>query len=178
MADTKLNICCIIDFDGFHVDKLGFLTREFGFIGMHDENPRSHRYNLTKFWSKTSEKSKKTIFFCKKNIHGMSFRPMPSEIVKSYSNFEKDVKDFYLECCSTRKCAVGFKGGHVERDLLQKLRIPYINLEEYQVPKFDILNRDGKYNDFNCGYHQNLYHCPKAEVMAFRDCLRDIIVLQ
>ena len=38
-----------------------------------------------------------------------------------------------------KRTVVGYKGGHVEKDLLQKLNIPSLNLETLGCPKYDDL---------------------------------------
>ena len=54
---------------------------------------------------------------------------------------------------------IGYKGGHVEKDLLQRLGIPSVNLEEFGCPKFEHL----MVPDFNpvegCGFHVRQSHC-------------------
>lgn len=61
---------------------------------------------------------------------------------------------------------MGFKGGHVEKDLLLSLNIPYIDLEQWGCPKFDKLPRP---LGLGCGCHANAetHHCPQLECEAF-----------
>jgi hypothetical protein len=172
------NICGIVDFDGCHTQEFGFLTREFGYIGMNtSDKPMSYRYDLSQFWPNLSKKSRKTAYFCEKNIHGLRFKPKKFEVVKPYNQFERDVRNFYSDYASSEKYIVAFKGGCVEKNVLQKLEVPFVNIEIYDVPKYDTLNVNGEYNRFTCGYHDNVFHCPRAEVKAFKDFLQSRTVM-
>ena len=67
---------------------------------------------------------------------------------------------------------VGYKGGHVEKDLLNKLNIPSLNLETLGCPKYDVLRHEHlKYTNLSpsCGFHQDdtRHHCPVTECHAF-----------
>ena len=67
---------------------------------------------------------------------------------------------------------VGYKGGHVEKDLLNKLNIPSLNLETLGCPKYDVLRSDDlKYVNLlpSCGFHKDdtRHHCPVTECHAF-----------
>lgn len=60
---------------------------------------------------------------------------------------------------------MAYKGGHYEKDLLEKLGIPSFNLEELGCPKANQLAP--RYDGCpQCGLHQ-FGHCPKQEVALF-----------
>ncbi|KAG8172488.1 hypothetical protein JTE90_009834 [Oedothorax gibbosus] len=63
---------------------------------------------------------------------------------------------------------MAFKGGNIEKNVLWRLNIPYLDLEEYGCPKFDELKKS--LTSFKtCGFHiDETLHCPQAEVTAFR----------
>ena len=54
----------------------------------------------------------------------------------------KDIHQEYsvrAQSSEGKRTVVGYKGGHVEKDLLQKLNIPSLNLETLGCPKYDDL---------------------------------------
>ena len=61
---------------------------------------------------------------------------------------------------------VAYKGGHYEKDLLKKLDISSVNLEELGCPKVDEIMSMYKRHDFTmarCRIHSH-GHCPMEEV--------------
>ena len=66
------------------------------------------------------------------------------------------------------KGTVAYKGGNVEKNLLDDLKIPSLNLEELGCPKVEVLAEEAPYVYEHCGHHKNLtIHCPKKEVLLF-----------
>ena len=74
---------------------------------------------------------------------------------------------------------VAFKGGHVEKDVLKKLGIPYVNIELFGCPKFEKLTNLGYKLIPNCEHHRKRqdvrFHCAKVECVAFLDWIKDQI---
>ena len=64
---------------------------------------------------------------------------------------------------------VAYKGGHVEKDLLDKLDIPNINLETSGCPKYKQLKQTIVEPLSSCGFHLNdsIYHCPMTECQTY-----------
>ena len=78
------------------------------------------------------------------------------------------VCDFYHEVKQSEKLGLAYKGGHYERDLLTRLDIPSIDLEEYGCPKAESLINELVWLE-TCGNHTvpGAYaHCAKLEVEA------------
>ena len=80
-------------------------------------------------WCNLSPVVKKTVSYIKHQIHILTYPPWKKE---------KANKDYRLEEV-TRQLYEATKGVHVERDLLNKLNIPSLNLELYGCPKYDML---------------------------------------
>lgn len=169
MKETNLhNICLIIDLDGFFVgtDKI-FYTREIGYASLTKNYENSFRFDLTRLFNSLTDKDYKTISYCKFNVHGLSFRPMPCE---KDTLPRKKLKDIILAIYQTHKTfdknIIAYKGGHIERDLLDELEIPSINLEDYGCPKYEKLPTP---QIKDCGFHVKMehVHCPKVECAAF-----------
>ena len=68
------------------------------------------------------------------------------------------------------KSVLAYKGGHYERDLLNRLNIPSVNLEIYGCPKAERLFDELGWIE-TCGNHipgrYQYKHCPKVEVEAY-----------
>ena len=64
---------------------------------------------------------------------------------------------------------VAYKGGHVEKDLLNKSNIPCLDLESWGCPKFEQLQQMIVETLASCGFHlnDNIHHCPMTECHAF-----------
>ena len=82
------------------------------------------------------------------------------------------VQDLYQDYSTSDRTVVGYKGGHVEKDLLNKLNIPSLNLETLGYPKYDVLrSQDPKYYKLlsSSGFHKDdsRHHCPVTECDAF-----------
>ena len=66
------------------------------------------------------------------------------------------------------KGTVAYKGGQAEKNLLNNLKIPSLNLEELGCPKVDVLVEEAPFCFEHCGHHKTLLsHCPKKEVLLF-----------
>ena len=77
----------------------------------------------------------------------------------------------YVTCSEGNRTVVGYKGGHVEKDLLQALNIPSLNLETLGCPRYDVLRIQFLSESLlpSCGFHKDdkLHHCPVTECHAF-----------
>ncbi len=123
--------------------------------------------NLKKYFPKLTSKDLKNVNYCKFKIHGLSFRPLPGE--KRCLNDDR-LMDFvarlYENHSTESQYVIGYKGGNVERDILNQLGIPNVNIEDFNCPKYNYLP---KVTISDCGFHLplNNYHCPKLECYAF-----------
>ncbi|GBN91246.1 hypothetical protein AVEN_243958-1 [Araneus ventricosus] len=165
-------VCCVIDFDGFRVSGQ-FLVREFGYIGINSSTGSSVRFDLRPYEEDISRSEWKTIDYVTKHITGLPFHPMENEETAPLRLLKCKVIAVHDLYRTDDKNVVAYKGGNVEKDLLQQLNIPYLNLEDYGCPKFDILKNQQTYE--NCGYHIRDKHCPLAEVTAFRNWMLENI---
>jgi len=59
---------------------------------------------------------------------------------------------------------VAYKGGCIERHLLNGLGIPNINLEDIGCPKINDIILECPFTFPTCGHHKKNFHCPKQEV--------------
>jgi hypothetical protein len=68
---------------------------------------------------------------------------------------------------------VGYKGGNIERDLLNMLGVSCINMEIMACPKYEQLLSKYNVEPETCGYHikRGRYHCSRHEVKLFSQFL-------
>ena len=82
-----------------------------------------------------SHKDKKTVNFAKHKIHGLSFQPFYRHW--AYAQDQVDVLlRLYNQYRTKERTVVTYKGGNVEKDLLDKLNISNINLGTWGCPKY------------------------------------------
>lgn len=56
---------------------------------------------------------------------------------------QQDIFELYKTFKSPHQDLVGYKGGHVEKDVLNEVNIPSINWEQWGCPKFETLMEKG-----------------------------------
>ena len=79
-----------------------------------------------------------------------------------------------------RPMRLAFKGGTAERLFCEKFRLPCVNLEDYNCPKYNTLIKNAEYAEIanweDCGLHtfghSRSYHCCRSEVAVFRHWLK------
>lgn len=169
-----LNICLIIDVDGFPIQqaskekgKKKLYIREMGYASLTKYTIGSFRFDLKKYFNSLSDVDHISASYCKYNVHGLTFRPQPKEKdVRPEDEVTKIILEIYNKSKTFDKNVVAYKGGQHEEDILYKLQIPYLNLEDYGCPKFEELPIP---TIKDCGWHLPIKkaHCPKVECAAF-----------
>ena len=172
----------ILDLEGFFINKT-FHARELGYYTWNKEHGR-HAFRLLIPHQDLSEKDKQTVNFNINKIHGLSYQPNPQEHGQHPRVIPRLVRDLYQDDSTPNRPVVGYKGGHVEKDLLNKLNIPSLNLETLGCPKYDVLrSQDLKYYTFlpSCGFHKDdtRHHCPVTKCHTFWVWYKmDVVVLK
>ena len=162
MGTTQDDVCLVIDMECFRVvgrqqcRELGFCSwkGDSGRVAIHPHKPFRH----------LTQEEKKQVHYITREIHGLSYEPCRGE--PATVSVTSVVERLYREFAVDHRRRVAFKGGHVERDLLLHLRIPFLNLETLGCPKYEHLQRG---NEETCGWHAipNKHHCAMAECKAF-----------
>lgn len=161
------NICVIIDAECFYIQGHQRI-RELGFSSLTQERNGSYRFDLSQYVQKMNNKEWKTANYCKKRIHGLTIQPLAGE---RYCMNEKEIDsiiiNLYKKNYTDKQYLVAFKGGHIENDKLDKLKIPFINLESFGCPKYKELPTPAIYD---CGYHIPIpnVQCPIKKSFAFK----------
>ena len=164
------NLCLILDLEGFFINKT-FHVRELGYHTWNGEHGR-HAFSIPIPYKTLNDKDKRTVNFVCHKIHGLTYQPCDPERFQDprvLGPLVKDLHDMYVRCSEGQRTVVGYKGGHVEKDLLQKLNIPSLNLETLGCPKYDDLKSEMLPLLPSCSFHKDsfVHHCPVKECHAF-----------
>ena len=164
------NLCLILDLEGFFINKR-FHVRELGYVTWNGGHGR-HAFSIPIPYETLKDQDKRSVSFVCRKIHGLTYQPTRAEQVQNPLVIGILVQQIYQESCKFSKgqrTVVGYKGGHVEKDLLEKLNIPSLNLEIMGCPKYDVLKT--QFNSLlpSCGFHKDdsIHHCPVQECHAF-----------
>ena len=171
----------IMDMEGYFLPE--FYCRELGAVGLSDETTLHYFYKMPMSFLDLSPSQATTVTFVKSRIHGLPFVPSHQEKAHPYDQLMKDILYMYRSQMQVGKMMVAYKGGHVEKDILDKLNeenqlnIPYIDLEELGCPKVDTLIHQGYgYNVSDCGHHFvhrlskiQCIHCAFLEVQILKE---------
>ena len=159
----------IIDMDGFTINKT-FYCKEIGMLNINEEVAVSHHFKIPFTCHDLTEKDQKSCYYLFKHVHKLPFIT-PNSL--PLHHLEPVVKDFYEEIGEK---IIAYKGGRIERELLQRLNIPGINLELFGCPKAEHLFSRLAWLE-TCGHHVGTdpyRHCPKTEVEAFGLWLKEV----
>ena len=94
------------------------------------------------------------------------------------------VQSLYNNHRTAHQWVVAFKGEHVENDLLRELKIPFVNLVDYNCPKVKDLLTEGFRPILDCGHHLHSHtHLPQSRMQLFwekpsRSMIRQIAMLR
>ena len=162
-------ITLIIDLEGFILSR-GFIVRELGWCTILGENDSQHFYSRLRY-KDLNVKDRRTVNFVYKDIHGLRFESNYREAALPQRDVEGVIRALY------RGGLVAYKGGHLEKDLLDKMGLPSINLEELGCPKADSLWSKTDHHGTDCGHHKKdlvkMVHCPKQETFLFFQWLQN-----
>lgn len=160
----------IIDIDGFPKENNIFFKE----VAIYDlEYNIVNLYHILLPVEFLAQGKNKTINFCMKNIHGMEFRNYTTDI--SYYELIYNMKRMNRY----EGFIWAYKGGTVEKKLLDELHFDSINLENLGCPKFekilDSLNSNFLISNglSNCPRHihfihkKRICHCSAVEVKIF-----------
>ena len=161
-------ITLIIDLEGFCLSS-GFIVRELGWCTIQGENDSQHFYSRLRY-KELNYKDRRTVNYVYKHIHGLGFEAAYREAALPQRDVEGVIRALY------RGGLVAYKGGHLEKDLLDKMGLPWVNLEEFGCPKADVLWSKTDNDGASCGCHKKdlfkMVHCPKQETFLFFQWLK------
>ena len=103
------------------------------------------------------------------NIHKLPFGVPRGVKASEICELKSIVSSFYRDVKRDARSVIGYKGGHVERDVLRRLDIPCVNLDQFGCPKAEELIKHLIWLE-TCGNHMTAdacLHCAKVEVEAY-----------
>ena len=147
MNNNNKIIKFLIDLDGFFIHttasrgtRVKFLPKELGVTDLEEWKTNCYTFKLNMSFSQLSSTDKKTVAYLRKYHHGLVFRDYPEDLPR-YSLY-RIMKELIREC-NNDGYYIAFKGGNVEKNLLKRLNFQrFIDLEEYNCPKFQLLLED------------------------------------
>ena len=99
----------------------------------------SYFFDIAIGWNEMDERDVRNFLYVQKNIHTLPLDVPPSTKSFHINKLENIVSDFYQRVRRRNDSAMAYKGGHFARDLLEKLRIPFVNVESFGGPKAEHL---------------------------------------
>ena len=176
------DLCLILDLEGFFINKT-FHVRELGYYTWNEEHG-CHAFRILIPHKDLGQKDKQTVNFIINKIHGLSYQPSEAEHPQHRRVKPRMVQDLYQDYSTPDRPVVGYKGDHMEKNLLNKLNFPSLDLGTLGCPKCDVLrSQDLKHYTLlpSCGFHKDdtRHHCPVTECHAFWVSYKtDVVVLK
>lgn len=177
-------VCGILDVEAFQHKKL-LIYREFAFAPF-DGNELSdeklflgpdilhHNVSPNQIPPPEARDIWYTIRTLKYKIHGLDLFPdEPSELCCPQEAVKWLILGWYEAFACNQRYMIAFKGGNLERDLLDWLNIPFVNLEEFGCPSFHTIPpEERKQFTISCGQHhyapRGEDHCSMKETSFYR----------
>ena len=166
-------ICVVIDLEGFQVkSRGGFQVRELGYCDWQRHHAGSYRYQLPGYLKDLPKQDQLTVKYVTQHVHGLPYRAFSREKARPADEIHEDVRGLYERHRTSERNVVGYKGGHVERDLLNELNISSHDLEQDGCPPFCrmelLVGVEG------CGHHKDpsTHHCALVECVHFANWMR------
>ena len=159
----------IIDMEGFFLSK--FYARELGYSN-YLGGCGSKNYQMPMKYTELLPSQQKQAAFVTRRIHGMPFFSTHFEDAQPQEQLAQDVVDLYQLYMTAEKPVIAYKGGHIERDLLNELELPSVDLEAFGCPKVqDLMHAGIGYEVLDCGHHNGMgtVHCALAECQILQE---------
>jgi len=157
----------IVDLDGYQVNHQPFIVREMGVYSLQHGSFSWFLENKLPYLS-LEKRDRKTVNYVYHHIHGLRFesskqeKALPQHLVKTM------IESAYHRSRTQHQYMVAYKGGYLEKNLLNELQIPCVNLEDFGCPKVEKLIAMGFDVGLTCGRHAKpTHHCPKQETYLF-----------
>ena len=145
----------IVDLDGYRVKHQSYIVRELGLYSLQHGSCSWFFENKLPYLS-LEKRDRKTVNYVYHHIHGLRFES---------SKQEKAHPQHMVNIWST----------YGQKNLLNELQIPCVNLEDFGCPKIETLVAIGLNPGFSCGHHtQPQLHCPKQETYLFYQWMQSV----
>ena len=105
-----------------------------------------------------------------RHVHGLRFEATYKEAALPQRELEGVIRALYKDGI------IAYKGGHLEKGLLDKMALPSVDLTDFGCPKADSLWSSHYPPRKPCGHHKidtcKFIHCPKEETFLFYNWLK------
>jgi hypothetical protein len=128
---TAADICAIVDFEAFQHNDCKYI-REIGWINFNSSEPINIHVNIPKneFLQRLSDpRIRRTFEYVRNKVHGLSYFPAFGMKTIMSSQIEMMINMLYTSAKTSKRYIVGYKGGLLEKEVLESLNIPCVNLE-------------------------------------------------
>ena len=168
MACKVSEIVAVIDMDGYRIQNK-FLCKEMGLLKVGDTEAKSLFFDINLRWDDLTHKDRRACKYVQTHIHKLPFGVPAGVDALPLSSLPKIISQLYENVRQNSRSAIAYKGGIYERDLLARLNIPALDLQDYGCPKAEKLFDQLVWLE-TCGKHTEnaaYQHCAKVEVEAF-----------
>jgi len=155
IEDTMEQICMIVDFDGYQVNHHPYIVRELGLYSVLHGSFSWFLENQLPYVS-LEKRDRKTVNYVYHDIHGLRFESTQQEKALPQHMIKPLIDLNYQRSRTSQRNMVAYKGGHLEKDLLNELRIPCVNLEDFGCLKVEKIIAMGFDVRSTCGRHGGL----------------------
>ena len=161
-------ITLILDIDGFRLKSGQFIVRELGWCTMKGENDSQHFYSPLRY-KDLCYKDRQTVKCVYRHVHGLRFEANYREAALPQRDVAGVIQALY------RGGLIAYKGGQIEKEFLDNLGLPSVNLEDFGCPRADSLWSSHYPTRTSCGHHkvETIIHCPKQETYLFFQWLKN-----
>ena len=167
------SVCLVVHLHGFYFDHYrGFKVQEMGYCAVESSENGSYRYQMVRDYKDLSQRKLKTAKFVINRVHGLTNNPREYDRWGRRLNVEQDLMDLYEQFRTDQRFRLGYKGRSNEKNLLENLGIPFVNLERLgciaygEIPKIN--QRVG------CGMHVK----GKEDACSQLKCVRFVEFIQ
>ena len=137
------NACLVVDMQGFQYRGGRFLVRELAWADSEGEGDVLN-YRQRQTIAELNSTDLTMVAFASRRVHGLPFKLYQTEKARSPTTLSGDLKRLFESARhrarnDASQCKVAYKEGHTKRDALTEGRLPHVNLEDWECPKFDLL---------------------------------------
>jgi len=133
------DVSIILDFEGFKFPGK-IIYRELSWVHLHKNLSDSYNiYTPGILYKNLNPNDQRTVRFCTHQLTGLFIADKPQKYGKWKSS--EELKAYLLSLYKEHGCYFGFKGGDMEKILLEELGIPFIDIEKLGVPKSSKIGR-------------------------------------
>ena len=165
--DRLYNVCMALGLKGYYIAQKSYV-REVGTVSW--DGSSSHQKHAMPFkFDDLNSVDKKMAKHRKRHVHGLNFDARENENAHDQTCLELYILNLCEEARSGQVNVVTYREGQVEKELLDKLKIPNIDLKELGCPETTP-------RATGCDFHIDQLCCAKAECDELWRWIEDTIL--